>query len=97
MNYPLDYPYWTGGADSVIEGEWRWMSDNALLSNGSTLYESAVPWLPGEPNGGIYENCIVYWTGWVIFADWRCERIDPHGFICEHPRIFQYSSAPVYH
>ncbi len=43
-----------------MDGTWRWRSDNALMSIGSSIQLSGASWFSGsgEPNGGTVENCL---------------------------------------
>ncbi|XP_045182260.2 hepatic lectin-like [Mercenaria mercenaria] len=49
-----DPDHWIGLTDEVIEGEWRWQSNDAIAS--------FTDWYPGEPNGSKGSNCVVIWA-----------------------------------
>ncbi|OWF53231.1 perlucin-like isoform X2 [Mizuhopecten yessoensis] len=66
--------YFLGGGDLFVEGEWIWMSTQALIS--------ATNWAPGEPNdGGHHEDCLVIYPSAGLWNDATCS--DQKGFICE--------------
>ncbi|KAL4217899.1 mannose binding [Mactra antiquata] len=48
--------YWIGLTDSVIDNEWRWYSDDSLVT--------FTDWHPTEPNNGKAHNCaLIYGSG----------------------------------
>ncbi|KAL4217898.1 hypothetical protein ACF0H5_022637 [Mactra antiquata] len=51
--------HWIGATDSIIEGEWRWYSDDAHLNY--------ADWYPGEPNNAKYYNCALMYGGGYNF------------------------------
>jgi hypothetical protein len=56
---------WLGATDEHKEDEWKWIT-------GETW--SYTNWDSGEPNGGIYENCLDYSDGIDKWNDESCER-----------------------
>ncbi|XP_045569535.1 C-type lectin domain family 4 member E-like, partial [Salmo salar] len=66
---------WVGLTDSVTEGTWKWVDDTPL----TTQY-----WNSGEPNGGVAENC-VYFYSWSsdTGAWWDYDCSYQYRWICE--------------
>ncbi|CAH1256718.1 SCUBE3 [Branchiostoma lanceolatum] len=64
---------WVGLTDEDQEGQWVLADDQSLESAG---YSN---WYPGEPNGGLNENCVRH--GGNMWADAHCNL--EYGFICQ--------------
>ena len=76
----------------MVEGTWRWKSDNALLSNGATIVESSVAYCPGLPNlccelaGDDLTDCLVVnYDAYRKYHDHGCHNLLK--YICEHPSV----------
>ena len=66
-----------GATDDQIEGTWNWITgeDNTYM-----------PMCPGEPNGGVNENYLVFWPGYTgryCFDDMWEVKDERTSFICE--------------
>jgi C-type mannose receptor len=49
--FVLTVPYWVGGNDLQVEGEWKWFTSNEKVTYST--------WHPGNPsNSGGNENCM---------------------------------------
>ncbi len=78
------YNYVMGGTDEVVEGEWRWRSDNALLSNFTTIYNSATKWVDGKPSYNKSDNYLYWDSIYDRFSD--IGGTTDFYYYCEHPR-----------
>ncbi len=72
-----------GGNDEVVEGEWRWRSDNALLSNFSTIYDSLTRWTSGRPTYSTINNYMILDYNYDKFTDVGLTSL--YYYYCEHP------------
>ena len=73
--------YWLGATDSVSENTWRWRSDNALMSIGSSIVESGVNWTSGQPGVSGFYNYLLWNSGTTkVSAGWNGNN---YRFICE--------------
>ncbi len=77
--------YWFGATDDLKEYEWRWRIDNGLMSNWSTIEESAIGWFAGEPNSGTSYNCLLWEPAYGLYIDGYCP--NSYYYICEHDRM----------
>ena len=60
--------FWAGWNDNKYEGNFA----NSLTGKVLRKEDGYWPWYPGEPNGGVLENCAVVWpirNGW---NDYMC-------------------------
>ncbi len=71
-----EFSLWSGYWDAPREGVFSDVNTGRPLSAGD--YQ---PWWPGEPNGGIIENCAVVWAFRDMWNDYTCD-IELCGF-CE--------------
>ncbi len=78
----LGTSYWMGALDDVKEGEWRWQSDKAVLSNFSTLINSVLPWSTGDPSSSTSTNCLYWDPSSNRLYDSTCATYNY--YICEH-------------
>ena len=76
------YYYFLGATDAVVEGEWRWRSDNVLMSNRSNMSQSAVPWCSGEPNSGTSYNWLIWYPDPNCLYDYYW--LYNSRYICQH-------------
>ena len=81
--------YYAGATDVTVEGEWRWQSDNALLSIGTVIYNSAINWHAAELDGGTAQNCLAIGYSLQYYGDVPCSSLSL--FICEHPCILIFA------
>ena len=71
---PQNTPIWLGGDDISKEGNWIWHN------SGEDVDYSRLN--PGEPNGGVSENCLAMWYENGNWADYVCSA--PLNFhVCE--------------
>ena len=84
-------PPWTGANDRLAEGVFRWENGEAVTFN---------HWKPGQPNGGINQNCVRWETISIKegFEDKDCGLI--YNVICEKPsellkRFISYVIVPI--
>ena len=54
--------YFIGLSDAQVEGEWKWLD--------GSMY-SFAPWLIGQPDGGIFQNCGVLITNGGGIVEWH--------------------------
>ncbi|XP_062621131.1 CD209 antigen-like protein 2 [Saccostrea cucullata] len=66
--------YWTGLQEKEMIGQWKWVSDQDVLSASSSL------WSVDEPNGGGSENCVGIERNGGLFDNPCGEKL---AFICE--------------
>ena len=66
---------WLGGNDHAIDGDWRWVSDNSVITFDI--------WYPGQPDGTQNgdEDCVYMDKFTPKSADGTCER--PLAFFCQ--------------
>ncbi|XP_069122563.1 perlucin-like protein [Argopecten irradians] len=73
--YSHDKYFWLGGTDSFVEGDWRWIGSDNLLTY--------TDWHHGEPNGHHDEDCLLGQLSDDHF-DWKDNRCtSKYNFICE--------------
>ena len=79
---PYDVWVWTGGNDMATEGTWVWASGTAVgMCTGMT---APCNWEPGQPNGGMSDDCLVLRVDWAgRWGDISCGTSYP--FACELP------------
>ena len=73
--------FWAGWNDLKVEGTYK----NALSGKELMEEDGYWPWYPGEPNGGVLENCAVVWpirNGW---NDYMCFQ-EAYGYCKVRPR-----------
>ena len=73
-----------GAADAEIEGEWRWRSDNSLMSINSSMTDNVLGWTTGEPNSGSTSNCLRWNPAQNAYEDYNCG--STNRYVCEHKR-----------
>ena len=73
---PQGASIWLGGNDLEREGNWIWQSSGNDIEY--TRFQT------GEPNGGMYENCLTVSQENGVWGDWVCTNtLNLH--ICEKP------------
>lgn len=67
--------FWVGGTDVLVDGQWIWISSQEKIQY--------TDWVPGEPNGGTREGCLMLYGGKFNFHwnDANCHSLQ--FFICE--------------
>ncbi len=72
--------YWLAGNDIIIDGIWRWASDDTLIN-------MKLGWAVGQPgnDGGRRENCMTIYCKDFLLHDVYCKNI--HQYICQ--RVFE--------
>ena len=67
--------FWVGGTDVLVDGQWIWISTQEKMQ--------FTDWLPGEPNGGLREGCLMLVSGSNNYHwnDANCH--SQQSFICE--------------
>eukprot|EP00105_Crassostrea_gigas_P010137 XP_011425314.1 PREDICTED: perlucin-like [Crassostrea gigas] len=67
--------FWVGGTDVLVDGQWIWISSQERIEY--------TDWVPGEPNGGTREGCLMLNGGKYHFHwnDANCHSLQ--SFICE--------------
>ena len=61
--------FWAGWTDRDNEGYFTNVNTGKVLEKKSSLYDI---WWPGEPNGGVLENCAVSWPTRGQWFDYMC-------------------------
>ena len=49
--------HWIDGSDAATEGSWKWVSGPSNEQPISPFF-----WADGQPNGGLTQNCLVYYS-----------------------------------
>ncbi|OWF41111.1 perlucin-like protein [Mizuhopecten yessoensis] len=81
--------FWLGGADQVIENQWRWLETGTAI--GSTTY-----WDQGQPDGNSSANCMSFYMNADNDLVWRDDRCSGHyNYICEQPATSNTSSPVI--
>ena len=60
--------FWAGWNDRKDEGKFA----HALTGKELKREDGYWPWYPGEPNGGVLENCAVVWVNRDAWNDYMC-------------------------
>ena len=87
----LSAMFWAGFNDIENEGNFTNYLNSVVLRKEDGFW----PWYPGEPNGGVLENCAAVWPSRDSWFDYMCfEKAQGFCYIQPRPRLIMRG---VYH